>query len=76
MVSTITNINSQFAKLSIKNIKSCLSLHIVSALIKVSNPRNVVFMLFAYDLPILYYKGRVVVNVSHTIYLKDRGNYY
>lgn len=50
MMSSITDINSYFSKLSFENRVSSFSLHVIGWFIKISNSRNVSLLLFAkYD---------------------------
>ena len=53
MMSTITNVDSYFTKLSLENRMTSLSLHVISWFIKISNPWNMTFFLFAKDISMI-----------------------
>lgn len=47
MMSTIADINCNFAKLSLENWMTCFTLHVIGRFIEISNPRYMAFLLFA-----------------------------
>ena len=75
MMPSIANVNSYFAKISIKNRMSGLPLHVVSGFIEVTHSWNMTFFLSTQN-------GSVIINNHSSIVaspffwfpLKDRGN--